>query len=185
MSKIMENADAYKASFGVGLKVARELLQAEVTRVETELACLRKEAMVKHEYEEAAEFYAECGPGPDQLKSWIIDIRAKVTRMESELEAALKDRVALAHENETLSTRLAAIEAQEPCGDIYTIAGVQHCTLRGDLTDGSIYLAAGAKPALVPMTDDQIMRKWQVAPGTFMYGIVRTVEAHHKIGAKP
>ena len=48
MSKIMELAKAYKASFGIGREVVYEELQAEVTRVETEFDRLTTLAHGQH-----------------------------------------------------------------------------------------------------------------------------------------
>ena len=128
MSRIMELADtAIVVSFSDGLHdmsgdskflvTARNALQAEVTRVETELDRLTKEAIVKHEYEEAAEFYAECGPGPDQLKSWIIDTKEELEELRAQVTHWKESRQTAISAGELMLAELKELRAEKLIGD--------------------------------------------------------------------
>jgi hypothetical protein len=63
---------------------------------------------------------------------------------------AITDMTALIADMEDAGT------AREPVGHIYTIAGVQHCTIEKVLPDGPLYTAPQARP----LTDEQIEKLW-------------------------
>ena len=167
MSKIMELADRWvRKSHSPVSSIARDELKAEVTRME-------EQAREKHEYEEAAEFYAECGPNPNSLKNWIIDTKAKLATLEAE-KAELEKQEPVAwglHRNDGLILDVICHEEHESHEGDYTVP---------------LYLSAGAQPR-EPITKDEMADMFK-AVGIDGYDerekLVRAVEAHHKIGAK-
>ena len=83
---------------------------------------------------------------------------------------------------------ITATEKPEPVGHLYTIAGVQHCTITQELPDCALYTHPADRE---PLSEDQITDgycecKLTDAPSELWFQAgVRCAEAAHGIGAKP
>jgi hypothetical protein len=71
------------------------------------------------------------------------------------------------HEALTAIERVLKQPEQEPVGHLYTIAGVQHCTIERVLPDGPLYTSPPARK-WVGLTDEQYI---QIADTTFHAGL--------------
>jgi hypothetical protein len=217
-----ENPDWYSESYLIGngnigfpknAKFIAAANPAAIIELLDTIDRLTKEAGVKHSYEEAAEFYAECGPGPDQLKSWIIAIKAERDALKAAQPVGeLPDWKQLFEEwwdqaknkYPTYATVFkAGFDAAPPVGEpvaphfqialLKELAEVKQDLLatQGQLESANRLMANAVKKVeeweaapLVPMTQTQVDAVWATNAHS-IYEFARAIEAHHSKGVKP